>query len=145
MKKLFCLLALIALPALAAEKASAPAVLRVGTFNIRVPNDPPPNNWAMRFPRVKALLQKQPLDIIGMQEAADGGASGVLDWCPALNADLKDIYASRSLKDDTGLAHTICRGLIIFYKKSRFTLLDSGAAGYSQPANSKRCYQSENS
>ena len=68
MKKLFCLLALIALPAFAAEKAPAPAVLRVGTFNIRVPNDPPPNNWAMRFPRVKALLQKQPLDIIGMQE-----------------------------------------------------------------------------
>ena len=68
MKKLFCLLALIALPAFAAEKAPAPAVLRVGTFNIRVPNDPPPNNWAMRVPRVKALLQKQPLDIIGMQE-----------------------------------------------------------------------------
>ncbi len=96
---------------------------------------------AKREKAIATMLKAYQPDIIGMQEAADGGASGVLDWCPALNADLKDIYASRSLKDDTGLAHTICRGLIIFYKKSRFTLLDSGAAGYSQPANSKRCYQ----
>ena len=96
---------------------------------------------AKREKAIVAMLKAYQPDIIGMQEAADGGASGILDWCTALNADLKDIYASRSLKDDTGLAHTICRGLIIFYNKSRFTLLDSGAAGYSQPTNNKRCYQ----
>ncbi|MBR6825681.1 MAG: endonuclease/exonuclease/phosphatase family protein, partial [Oscillospiraceae bacterium] len=95
---------------------------------------------AEREDAIAVMLKKYQPDVIGMQEAGDGGYSGVLDWCSALNEDLKSIYAYRSLKDDTGLNLDICRGLIIFYKKDRFTLLETGGQGYSQPANNKRCF-----
>ena len=104
-----------------------------GTFSYDSP--------ANREDAIAVMLKEYLPDVIGMQEAGDGGYSGILDWCAALNEDLKDIYAYRSLTDETGLKMDICRGLIIFYRKDRFTLLESGAQGYSQPANNKRCFQ----
>ncbi|MBR4308354.1 MAG: endonuclease/exonuclease/phosphatase family protein [Oscillospiraceae bacterium] len=95
---------------------------------------------AEREDAIAEMIKVYAPDVIGMQEAGDGGVSGILDWCAALNEDLKDIYAYRSITDETGLKMDICRGLIIFYNKSRFTLLESGGQGYSQPANNKRCF-----
>ncbi|MBR4308169.1 MAG: endonuclease/exonuclease/phosphatase family protein, partial [Oscillospiraceae bacterium] len=99
--------------------------------------DPP----ATREKAIVSMIKAYKPDIIGMQEAGQGGDSGTLNWCSALNTDLKSIYAYRSLKDDTGLALDVYRGLIIFYNKSRFTLVSSGGQGYSDPANNKRAFQ----
>ncbi|MBQ2445532.1 MAG: endonuclease/exonuclease/phosphatase family protein, partial [Oscillospiraceae bacterium] len=147
---LLCLLSsFLMLPAVAAESTVAPLgqKIKIMTYNVMddcsansngvFPYDSPAN----REDAIVQMLGKYDPDIIGMQEAGDGGASGILDWCSALDADLKNTYDHRSLTDETGYKMDICRGLIIFYKKDRFTLLDSGAKGYSQPANNKRCYQ----
>ena len=99
--------------------------------------DPP----ATREKAIATMIKAYKPDIIGVQEAGQGGDSGTLNWCSALNTDLKGTYAYRSLKDDTGLALDVYRGLIIFYNKSRFTLVSSGGQGYSDPANNKRAFQ----
>ena len=96
---------------------------------------------ATREKAIASMLKAYKPDIIGVQEAGQGGDSGSLNWCSALNTDLKGTYAYRSLKDDTGLALDVYRGLIIFYNKSRFTLVSSGGQGYSDPANNKRAFQ----
>ncbi len=147
---LLCLLSsFLLLPAAAAESTVSPLgqKIKIMTYNVMddcsansngvFPYDSPAN----REDAIVQMLGKYDPDIIGMQEAGDGGASGILDWCSALDEDLKNTYSHRSLTDETGYKMDICRGLIIFYKKDRFTLLDSGAKGYSQPANNKRCYQ----
>ena len=41
----------------------------IATFNIRTPVDKPPFDWASRFPRVKQLLARWNLGIVGLQEA----------------------------------------------------------------------------
>ena len=43
--------------------------LRVGTYNIRVPVDGPPNDWAARRPRITSLIEKYNIDILAVQEA----------------------------------------------------------------------------
>ncbi len=96
---------------------------------------------AKREKEIAAMIKAYKPDIIGIQEAGQGGDSGKLDWCATLNTDLKSIYSYRSLKDDTGLALDVYRGLIIFYNKSRFTLVSSGGQGYSDPANNRRAFQ----
>ena len=146
---LFLLSSFLLIPVGATESTVAPSGqgIKIMTYNVMddcsansngvFPYDSPAN----REDAIVQMLRNYDPDIIGMQEAGDGGASGILDWCSALNADLKDTYNYRSLTDETGYKMDICRGLIIFYKKDRFTLLESGAKGYSQPANNKRCYQ----
>ncbi len=150
-----CLLLIILLPLLlisaeAAEVTSSTEPCEEGisvmTYNVMddcsansngvFPYDSP----ASREDAIAQMIHGYAPDVIGMQEAGDGGVSGVLDWCSALNEDLKSVYAYRSLTDETGYKMDICRGLIIFYKKDRFTLLQSGGQGYSQPANNKRCF-----
>ncbi len=96
---------------------------------------------AKREKEIAAMIKTYTPDIIGVQEAGQGGDSGKLDWCSALNTDLKSIYAYRSLKDDTGLALDVYRGLIIFYNKTRFSLVSSGGQGYSDPASNRRAFQ----
>ena len=136
--------------AVAGGSSTAEAVgqgIKIMTYNVMddvAPNEDGSFSYdspANREDAIAAMLREYLPDVIGMQEAGDGGYSGILDWCSALNEDLKDIYAYRSLTDETGLKMDICRGLIIFYRKDRFTLLESGAQGYSQPANNKRCFQ----
>ncbi len=96
---------------------------------------------ATREKAIVAMIKSYQPDIIGFQEAGTGGDSGKLDWCSALNTDLKSIYAYNSVKDSAGLALDVYRGLIIFYNKSRFTLVSSGGQGYSDPANNRRAFQ----
>ncbi|MBR6826390.1 MAG: endonuclease/exonuclease/phosphatase family protein [Oscillospiraceae bacterium] len=138
------------LPVSAATSASCPAPdgksISVMSFNVLNNNNKDSNgNFTYPVPSkredaIAAMIKSYQPDIIGIQEAGQGGDSGKLDWCSALNTDLKSIYAYRSLKDDTGLALDVYRGLIIFYNKSRFTLVSSGGQGYSDPANSKRAF-----
>lgn len=56
--------------------------LNVGTFNIRVPVDRPPNDYPSRIPRIANLITKYNLDIIGLQEAADNTVNDLLRVLP---------------------------------------------------------------
>ncbi|MYN47196.1 hypothetical protein GTP23_19315 [Pseudoduganella sp. FT93W] len=83
----------------------------VMSFNVRVPVDPPPHDWAARQPRVTALVRQQRPDFLGLQEAL-----------PAMVADLQaalDEYAStgRGRDNDSG-----GEGVQIFYRKDRWEL-----------------------
>ncbi len=137
-------------PARAATSASCPEPagqgISVMSFNVLNNNNKDSaGNFtyaapATREKQIAAMIKSYKPDIIGIQEAGQGGDSGTLNWCSALNTDLKGTYAYRSLKDDTGLALDVFRGLIIFYNKSRFTLVSSGGQGYSDPANNKRAF-----
>jgi len=88
--------------------------LRVATFNIRCPVDKPPNDWPSRAPRVKALIERHHVDIVGLQEATHN----------QLQFLLKDpTWASIGVGRADGR-----RGgeySCILYRPARFELLDS--------------------
>jgi endonuclease/exonuclease/phosphatase family metal-dependent hydrolase len=56
--------------------------ITVGTFNIRVPVDGPPNDYQSRIPRISSLIKKYNVDIIGLQEAAENTVSDLLKALP---------------------------------------------------------------
>ena len=51
-------------------------ILRVATYNLRVPCDPAPNDWPSRAPRVARTLSRCQFDIFGAQEAVDAQIEG---------------------------------------------------------------------
>ena len=150
---LILLISLIPAPLAAAATSAncaAPTGEHIAVMSYNVLDECDPNSEgvypyaspAEREDAIANMLKAYQPDIIGVQEAGDGGlVDRALDWPIELNKDLGDIYGYRSLKDDTGLKMHIARGLVIFYKKSRFTFLDSDAASYAQPDEQERCYQ----
>lgn len=83
----------------------------VMSFNLRVPVDPAPHDWASRKARVAGLVRQQHPDFLGVQEAV-----------PAVIADLNlalGEYASigRGRESDGG-----GEGTQIFYRKARWDL-----------------------
>ena len=46
--------------------------LRLATYNLRHPSDPPPYDWPSRLPRVLALLEEDGFDVFGTQEGKKG-------------------------------------------------------------------------
>ncbi len=51
---------------------------RIGTYNLRVPCDPPPHDWVSRAPRVFDNLLAINFDIFGVQEAVDSQITAIL-------------------------------------------------------------------
>src|SRR3954466_10008249 len=51
------------------DLVSAATELKVMSFNLRVPVDPAPNDWAFRSPRVMNIILKNKPDVLGVQEA----------------------------------------------------------------------------
>ena len=51
--------------------AQEDAVFRIASFNVRSPEDPPPNNWRARIPRMLDVMEKYKMDSIGMQELVE--------------------------------------------------------------------------
>ena len=45
------------------------AAITVGSFNVRVPCDPEPNDWASRKDRVNEIIRANDIQIFGVQEA----------------------------------------------------------------------------
>lgn len=89
-----------------------------------------------RFGYVLGIIEKYDPDLLGVQEAAEIGSSpnSVFDWCGRLTAALDERgFAASLLRDGKdfklGKMNIGC-GLIIFYKKNRFTLTDSGCHDY---------------
>lgn len=103
-----CLAALLGLHGAGCAQA---LTIDVMSFNVRVPVDPAPHDWASRKARVAALVRRQHPDFLGVQEAV-----------PAVIADLKlalGDYASvgRGRESDGG-----GEGTQIFYRKARWDL-----------------------
>jgi endonuclease/exonuclease/phosphatase family metal-dependent hydrolase len=103
-----CLAALIGFHGAGCAQALA---IDVMSFNVRVPIDPAPHDWASRKARVAGLVRRQHPDFLGVQEAV-----------PAVIADLNlalGEYASvgRGREVDGG-----GEGTQIFYRKARWDL-----------------------
>lgn len=89
-----------------------------------------------RFDYILKIIEKYNPDLLGVQEAAEIGSSSksIFDWCGKLTAALAERgWAASLLRDQKGFQlekMNIGCGLIIFYKKDRFTLQESGCRGY---------------
>lgn len=106
----FCFLGFIVLMHCSALSAQVLDV-KLMSFNVRVPVDPAPNDWASRAPRVMDIILKESPDILGVQEAV---AKQVSD----LNNSLPDYgYLGRGREVDGG-----GEGTQIFYNKNHWKL-----------------------
>ena len=91
---------------------------------------------ADRFPYVVKTIDKYAPDLIGVQEASALGSSKAadFDWPGEMvKAMAQRGYAASVIQEQEGFERdmqNIACGLIIFYKKDRFTLTESGAQVY---------------
>ena len=110
------MLAMVLLSAVAVAVASADddQVIRVATFNIRRPGDTPPNNWRNRVPRIRALLKRHQVDLVGMQEAT-------LQQIQAIIYNTGWAYIGQGRSDGQKQGEHCC----ILYRKERFECLES--------------------
>ncbi len=106
------------------------------------------NDNATRLNTTVSQIKGYDPDILGIQEA---GNQGGYDWPAKLDANLSSTYSSVKLYQQSGgpSTMTIAAGLIIYYRTSRFDLMDSGCynfditvsnGGYSRTDNG-RWYQ----
>ncbi|MBR4418000.1 MAG: hypothetical protein IKS67_14575, partial [Victivallales bacterium] len=68
MSKSFLPIIMLSACALFAQEDTA---FRIASFNVRSPEDPPPNNWRARIPRMLDVMEKYKMDSIGMQELVE--------------------------------------------------------------------------
>jgi len=115
MKTILLLLAMLCGPAAwAAPKAVAP--LNVATYNLRYDNPGDgPNAWPARKEMVKALIRYHEFDILGTQEGLSGQIADL-----AQMEEFEHVGVGRDDGKDAG-EHSA-----IFFRKSRFALLDKG-------------------
>lgn len=117
-KNLFYLLLLLVFGACSSQKAKKPASedLIVATYNIRynTPNDGE-NAWPNRKEQVKGLIRYHEFDLFGTQEGLIGQLNDL--------AEMQE-FAFTGVGRDNG--EQAGEHSAIFYKKSRFELLDSG-------------------
>ncbi|MFC5547123.1 endonuclease/exonuclease/phosphatase family protein [Massilia aerilata] len=116
MKTLFFLLiGLLCAPAWSATQ-QAPAPINVATYNLRMNNPGDgPNAWPARKEMVKALIRYHEFDVFGTQE---GLPDQIADL--AQMAEFAHVGVGRDDGKDAG-EHSA-----IFFRKSRFALLDKG-------------------
>ncbi len=90
-----------------------------------------------RAPGIISLIREQNADIVGVQEAAQHNGREPFDWVKTLTEELADTYDARViLEDSPSFWDTpISAGLIIFYRKGRFTMEDSDCYEYYDDAN----------
>ncbi len=95
---------------------------------------------SVRAPWIVDTIDKYDPDLLGTQEVTKGGSStGNFDMYQYLVDELTDEYDFRSLMDEKSKPGstvavnnlTIASGLLIFWKKDRFELKDSGAKVFS--------------
>ena len=90
-----------------------------------------------RAPGVIEVIRNSGADIVGVQEASQTGTDEPFDWVETLTGQLADLYDARVILDDTPSfwRTPISAGLIIFYRKGRFSLEDSGCYEYYDDPN----------
>ncbi len=99
----------------------AAVVIILGTFNLRVPCDPPPNDWASRVSRVREVIKSSGLEIFGVQEAVPQQLEDIVKGTS---------YASFGVgRDDFGPdgEHSS-----IIYDTKRFELVEGGTFALSE-------------
>ena len=93
----------------------------LATYNLRVPCDQPPYDWASRLPRVLASIETDRFDIFGVQEAVKRQLDDVLSATGFAKVGVgRDDFAE-------GGEHSC-----IVYDPKRFTLLDGGTFALSE-------------
>ena len=88
---------------------------RIATFNVRTPGDKAPNDWQARVPRIRTVLEKYQLDLIGVQELTPKQKAALL--------------VPETPYEAVGVGREIDQGgeqCCIFYRKERFECLESG-------------------
>ena len=95
--------------------------IALATFNVRVAVDKSPNTWAERLPRCRMIIEKNHLDIVGLQEP-------LIDQVESLVKASEYDYIGGG-RDDFQRKGEFCA---ILYRKSRFTCLKSGTFGLSE-------------
>ena len=100
---------------------SAPCTITLATYNLRVPCDKPPNDWASRKDRVKQSIKDGHFDVFGVQEAVKMQIDDVLR-----DSNFAKIGGGR---DDFKNGGEHC---CIFYDKTRFKLVEGGTFGLSE-------------
>ncbi len=95
--------------------------IALATFNVRVPVDQSPNTWEERLPRCRRVIEKNHLDIVGLQEP-------LIEQVESLVKDSEYDYIGGG-RDDFKRKGEFCA---ILYRKSRFDCLQSGTFGLSE-------------
>lgn len=107
----------------------APTDLTVMSYNVLAHNSSSQTyeHYSTRMAKVVTLIKAYDPDVIGLQEVAGVYDSFTHDWPGYLAADLSEYGYLRldTQANDPGLMR-IGNGLMIMYKKDRFTLLSSG-------------------
>ena len=88
---------------------------RIATFNVRVPVDKSRNDWQARVPRIRTLLEKYRLDVIGVQELTPKQKAALL------SPDTSYEAVGVGREPDQG-GEQCC----IFYRTERFDCLENG-------------------
>jgi endonuclease/exonuclease/phosphatase family metal-dependent hydrolase len=113
------LIKIIAVPLLACLTIGTAQALVVGTYNIRYDNKGDVengNSWPQRLPIIAGLIRFHEFDILGTQEAYQNQ----LDDLQKLLPDFSHTGCGRDDGKDAG------EHAAIFYRKDKFTLLDTG-------------------
>ena len=97
---------------------SAPCTIILATYNLRVPCDKPPNDWASRRDRVRQTIEAGHYDVFGVQEAVKMQIDDVLR-----DSNYAKVGGGR---DDFKNGGEHC---CIFYNKTRFKLVEGGTFG----------------
>ena len=106
-----------------AQTSQQPITVNWGTFNIRYDNpDDQENNWKFRKDRVAEFIQREKLDIVGMQEVLHNQLEDLKTRLPE--------YAEVGIGREDGKQKG--EYAPIFYRKDRFKLLDSNTFWLSQ-------------
>lgn len=90
------------------------SILRLATYNVRVPCDKAPNNWEARQPKVINLLNKYNIHIAGLQEATKRQIDGIL-------TDKSWDFVGKAREDGIESGEFSC----IIFRKNRFQVLET--------------------
>lgn len=126
------------------EQSDGDGKISCMSFNILAYNtdDDSFEDASVRSEGTLATVKKYTPDIVGIQEATENYGGSNFDWLSFLQEGLSEIYDSRAVIDEEDCSYFmmgIAAGLVIFYKKDRFELKDSGC--YEYAADPNRYYQ----
>lgn len=92
----------------------------LASFNIRCPVDKTPNSWSERKDRCLSVIEKNKIDIFGVQEAVRGQLDDLLGKQFGFIGGGRDDFKNKG------------EFSAILYKKSRFEVIESGTFGLSE-------------
>ncbi len=101
------------------------STVRIATYNIRSNGGSDTQDWDTRLESLDSLFQLYDFDIIGSQEPFQRQIDDLMDL-------YGDVYDYAGVKTGSGSSSATSHINPVFYKKDRFTLLDSGVFWFSE-------------